>query len=90
MQLEVDLMAYRQINQWTPQLGDMLFRDGIFSRWCGIIEGLNNDKVSVRISGNPRLLVTGEYKTKIMKVPKITNTMAGSYFVISKDGTYYV
>jgi len=90
MQLEIDLMSYKQINQWRPVIGDMLFKDGVFSRWCGVVEGINNDNISIRIAGNPRLLVTGDYKTKVFKVPKIINTMAGSYFVVSKDGIYYV
>lgn len=90
MQLEIDLMGYKELTTWKPKIGDMLFKDGILSRWCAVVEGINNNNISVRISGNPRLLVTGDYKSKVLKVPKIVSSMVGAYFVVDKDGIYYV
>ena len=90
MQLEIDLMRYDDLNKWKPQIGDSVFRDGVFSRWCGVIDGIDKDNLSIRMAGNPRLLVMGDYKSKIIKMSKVVHSMRGSHFVITKDGIYYV
>lgn len=90
MQLEIDLMKHGPLANWTPQIGDFIFRDGVFSRWCGLVDGVFKETVNIRTAGNPRLIVTGDYKTKTIKIAKIKHAMAGSYYVATKDGSYFV
>jgi len=87
--LQVDLLKYADINVWFPKIGDMLFCDGWFVRWCALVEGIDADSISVKKSGNLRLLVNGEYKEEVINIRKIKSSMVGSYWV-SSDGIYYV
>jgi hypothetical protein len=87
--LQVDLLKYADINIWSPKIGDMLFCDGLFIRWCALVEGIDADSISVKKSGNLRLLVNGECKEEVINIRKIKSSMIGSYWV-SSDGTYYV
>jgi len=86
---QVDLIEYGSIKMWIPKTGDMVFKDGGLFRWCGLIDGIKDDNISIRKSGNPALLVTGEYKSGIINVRKIKYARIGSYFIVS-GGTYYV
>jgi len=87
--VQVDLIEHGSMNMWVPKVGDMIFKDGGLFRWCGVIDGIKDDNASVRKSGNPTLLLTGDYKAEIINVQKIKHARMGSYFVVS-GGTYYV
>lgn len=87
--MEVDLIEHGPLVRWAPQIGDMIFRDGGLFRWCGLVDGINGENVHIRKSGNPTLLMTGDYKNDIVNVSKIRHSRIGTYFVVSR-GIYYV
>lgn len=89
MKFEVDLMKYAQMMHWSPNVGDFIYKDGMFFRWCAVVTGIKEDKIVVRKSGNIHLLVSGDYEETILNIRKIKSASYGSYFIIS-DGTYYV
>lgn len=84
MEVGVDLIEYGMIAVWVPKLGDFIFKDGGMFRWCGLIDGIKDDNLSIKKSGNPQLLLTGDYKNGIVNRRKIASARFGSYFVVSK------
>jgi hypothetical protein len=90
MNVDLELLKYNDLRKWTPTVGDVVYCDGIFSRWWGIVTSVSQDgDVSVRKSGNLRLMVQGDFKDEIISFNKIVNSMVGSYTVV-RDGVYYV
>lgn len=89
MKLEIDLLRHSPITAWMPSVGDVIHRDGVFSRWCAVVIGINGDKISVWKAGNPALMVSGESKEIVMNARKIKSASLGVYYVVS-EGTYYV
>jgi hypothetical protein len=88
-EVQVDLIKFADLTIWAPKLGDVIFRDGIFSRWFAVVCGVDKDLLLVRKAGNIRLLVMNDYEEVKLNVRKIKNSMIGSYNVISSDGVYY-
>lgn len=89
MKIDVDLMKYAQIIYWAPNIGDFIYKDGIFFRWCAVITGIKDDNIMIRKAGNIHLLVSGDYEESIINIRKIKSSSYGSYFIIS-NGIYYV
>lgn len=89
MEVGIDLAEYGRIQLWSPKIGDIIFKDGGLFRWCGLVDGLKDGNMSIRKSGNPQLLFTGEYKNDIININKIRSSRFGSYFVIS-NGVIYI
>jgi hypothetical protein len=87
--VEIDLLQHGSLQSWSPKIGDVVFKDGLFFRWCAIVEGIKGDNISVRIAGNMHLMSMGEYKSEVINFRKIKNARLGNYFVCS-DGIYYV
>lgn len=87
--VQVDLVEHGPMSMWVPKVGDMVFRDGGLFRWCGLVDGIKDDNVNIRKSGNPTLLFTGDYKNEVINIQKIKYARFGSYFIIS-NGIYYV
>lgn len=83
--IDVELMRFSDLAAWKPKIGDMIFRDGFFSRWFAVISGINGDSLSVKKAGNLRLLVQDDYEEVVLNVRKIKNAMVGSFSVISND-----
>lgn len=88
--VEMDVAQYTELSRWSPKMGDMIFKDGGMFRWCALIIGINNDNAYVKKSGCPHLLFTGDSKEETISISKIKHTRAGSYWVVSNDGIYYV
>jgi hypothetical protein len=88
--VEVELLKYADLSEWKPKIGDMVFHDGFIFRWFAIIYQVNNDMLSVKKSGNLRLLMQGEYEETILNFRKIKNSMVGSFSVIGHNNVYYV
>ena len=89
--LEVDLLEYGNLTEWTPQVGDVIHKDGLFfNRWVGIILSVKSHQLTIRKAGNPRLLVMGDYKDEEISSQYIKNSMVGSYYVVAQRGIYYV
>lgn len=87
--LQVDLIEHGSLTNWSPQIGDMIFKDGGLFRWCALVDGINGDNIHIMKSGNPTLLITGDYKSEIVNAAKIRHSRLGSYFIVSR-GIYYV
>ena len=86
--VEIDFLKYNLIKVWKPAIGDIVYRDSVFFRWWGIINGVNNDQINIRKSGNFRLLVSGDFKEEIININKIKSSWIGSYVVISNGIVY--
>lgn len=89
-ELQVDLLSHKSLSAWSPSIGDMIFKDGGLFRWCALVNGINSDNVSVMKSGNPTLLIMGESKEEVINVRKIKSVKIGSYFIVDRNGIYYV
>jgi len=84
----VDIFAYKSLANWAPMLGDVVFKDGLFFRWCGAITAVDGDDITIKKAGCPLLLAHGEGEDEITNSRKIRNS-SGSYYVV-RNGTYYV
>ncbi|MCK9281702.1 MAG: hypothetical protein M0P71_13835 [Melioribacteraceae bacterium] len=88
--IEVELMKYADISIWEPKIGDIIFKDGFFTRWFALINGIDGDFLNVKQSGNLRLLVQGDYEEYKINLRKIKNSMIGSYSVFAANGVCYL
>ncbi len=87
--LEIDLLAYGDLAVWSPQVGDVIHKDGIFNRWVGVVTDVKGTNLIIRKAGSPRSLCTGDFKEEKIAVPMVKSSFIGSYYVNSR-GTYYV
>lgn len=87
--IEVDLLEYGDIKNWHPKVGDLIFRDGMFIRWCAIINGIKDENLNIKKAGNIQLLLSGDYKTEVINARQIKSARYGTYYVNSK-GAYFV
>jgi hypothetical protein len=87
--VQIDLVSYSSISKWTPSIGDVLFKEGFFSRWCGTVSGINGYKINLSRAGNIHLLLTDEVNNFVINLNKIKHARFGIYYVIS-NGTYYI
>lgn len=88
--VEVDLLAYGDLATWVPQVGDVIHKDGLLNRWVAVITEAKGTSLSIRKAGNPKLLVTDNFKEDKISVFDIKNAFVGSYYVVAQRGTYYV
>lgn len=86
---EVDLIEFGDMKNWTPKVGDMIFKDGMFVRWCALIDGIKGELANVRKAGNPQLLLSGNYKSEVINFRQIKTARFGQYFICSR-GVYFV
>lgn len=86
--VEIDVFKYNTIKAWKPMIGDLIYRDSVFFRWWAVILGVNSDQISIRKSGNFRLLVGGDYKDEIIDANKLKSAWIGTYVIISNGITY--
>jgi hypothetical protein len=85
---QVDLAFYRSIQEYQPQVGDILIRHNLLTHWFGIISQLNQDNtIVVTKAGLPSLLLTmnnnQQEKSKlILDMADIVNSKGGKYAAI--------
>jgi hypothetical protein len=88
-EVSIDLLQHTDISKWAPKISDLIFYDGILNRWWGIITGIKDELINIKMSGNLRLMVYGESKDIVKNVRKIKSASTGSYTIIS-NGVYYI
>lgn len=88
--VQLNLLSYGSIQSWVPTLGDVIFKDGLFNRWCAIIDGIKGDTINVIKSGNMHLMLTGEHESDVINVRSIKSSKYGKYLVINNGGAYFV
>lgn len=93
-QLNVDLAKYLKLDSWNPKVGDFLIYHGWFwSRWYGIVNGVNDVEVSVIIESLPVLLFTMPSeamaaKSKKIPIGDIKGASTGEYHVLQGEVWY--
>lgn len=93
--INVDLAKFKPLHIWTPKLSDFLIYHGlIFSKWYGIINGINGGKITIIYSGLPILLFTmdqDEMSKKTLSIfsDKVKKSAPGKYSVL-QDGIWYI
>lgn len=98
MNVNSDLAHYRYLNEWKPQMGDIVIYHGwVFNHWYGVINGINPQEHTVSIihRGLPVLMLTldpGEYEqnTKIVPISEIRKSTGGKYAVQRATGSNIV
>lgn len=87
--IQIDLFNYGSLQEWSPKIGDVIFKDGFWSRWCAVIDGINGENLNTMKAGNMQLLLTDEHKIEVINIRAIRYARFGKYMVVS-NGNYYV
>ena len=93
--MDIGLAKYSNLPRWQPKLTDFIIWHGwMWGRWYGIINGINDNTISVIKEGLPLLLFTMDqsaYEKNTIEIPinKIRNGRNGEYHVL-QSGVWYV
>lgn len=87
--IQIDLFNYSSLKEWSPKIGDVIFKDGFWNRWCAVVDGMNGENLNVMKAGNMHLLLTDKNETEVISVREIKFARFGKYMIVS-DGNYYV
>lgn len=83
--LQVNLAHYKAIQEWEPQVGDVIIHHGLLTHWFGVISQIDpNGSIEVVSSGLPLLLLTLSGK----KLEKSKKNIDVSDIKTSKGGKY--
>ena len=91
-EISVELAKYKQIGDYTPQVGDIIIKHGLFfakTKWFGIINNINEDgSIAVIKEGLPCLLFTTP-PSLLAKNTVVINpsslVVRGSYTIVQQD-----
>ena len=83
----VQLAQYKGLQNWQPQLGDMIIHHGWLTHWFGFVNAIDGGVLSVVQAGLPLLLLTMDElniqkNTKKVSISSIRNSRAGKYAVL--------
>lgn len=88
----VELLRYRGLRDYKPEIGDVVIKHGWFSRtkWFGVVRGVDDGSIDIIMEGTPLLLVTVHPskfsdKSKVVGLSAIVNGFRGSYSVVKYD-----
>jgi hypothetical protein len=92
--VSVELARYRGLTTWKPKLSDFVIWHGWFSRWYGIISGINGNQITVIKENLPKLLFTmpesdRSKNTISLQVDKIKSSRGGEFHIL-QDGVWHL
>jgi len=93
--IDIALAHYKNIEQWTPKVGDLIIKHGwiIRTKWFGIVNYIHNDgSLDIIIDGMIKLLVTSpadtiKSKSTLMTTAEIKNATSGTFAIQQSDST---
>lgn len=92
--VSLELARFKNINEYSPKIGDFVIWHGWFRHWFGVISDPNPERLSIIVENLPKLLLTApesERNKLIRYVPldKIKSSFGGEYAVM-QDGVWFV
>ena len=80
--MDIDLLQWNNLRNWTPKQGDWVLYNGLFIAWSGVILGVSDTKIHVRYDGSPLLMVLNgdKQKYKYIDIDKIRYSR-GNYII---------
>lgn len=81
----LELAHYRSIQEYVPRYSDIIIWARIFTYWFGVVNGINDNELSIVFEGTPRLLLTMlpeeiESSTYLVKLSDIRAGKRGSWY----------
>lgn len=92
--INVELARYKPLNTWKPQIGDLVFWYGFFTKWVGVVTSFNGKNLTIVVEAFPSLLMTldqSEYdkNTRTIDISKIRSSSKGEYNVLQDNIWYF-
>ena len=87
-QVDIELVRYKAVADWTPTIGDIIIRHGWISRtkWFGVVSAVKpEDMLDIKQGGIMRELVATGGKVITLKTSEIRTALPGSYAIASCD-----
>lgn len=92
--VNIPLAKFSSITKWNPCVGDFILWHGLFwRRWCGVVNAIYSDHVTIITDGLPKLLFTmpeSDYNKNTISVliSSIRSSYGGEYHIL-QNGVWY-